>query len=1109
LFYLDYPEGAPPETDQPGGFDLIFAGHLLHRLKNPPQVLRRLHGLLRPAGMLVVLDTPPLPVHDLLYGLVPDWWREGAPGEPPLSRLMGPQEWTAHLEAAGFRETGRLLGEAEGDDLILVVGRKDPDAPHADSAPPARRWVLFEDAEPSPEARRLAQALGDALRDRGAPPLRVAAAPDVQALPDGGFTLDPESRGHWKQFFKAVGGQETPLECIHLAGFDIRQEVDAQPLDHIQNRRVASAVALAQGWHMAKGPAWVCLVTGGGVPLPGRPSRPVPSQGALPGLCRVLVNEMPGLQTRLVDIHADAEGGLPLDAAVREILFPVRDLVPAGADDREVALSGNGRHCLRLAPLELAARISGPRDAAEAVSLEMTAQGKLDGATWRQAPPRLPGKGQVLIENKAAGVNYRDIMFTLGRIPEEALEGGASGPSLGLECAGTVLAVGPGVEGLAPGDAVCCLGGGCYDSRLLADAGMVFPLPGGMTPTMAATIPVAHFTAWYALTHLARLGPGERVLIHGAAGGVGMAALQIASLIGAQIFATAGSPAKRALLARLGVPHVLDSRSLDFEERILEITDGEGVDVVLNSISGEALQKSLGLLKPLGRFLELGKVDFYANSPLRMRLLRNNISFFGIDVDQVMRVDPHLCRRLFLDMLARFEKRELWALPHAAYPRAAIVEAFRTMQQSRHVGKLVIEYDDLAAAVQPMPPRELGPLEAEAAYLVTGGLGGLGLAVAGRLADLGAKHLLLLGRSGATDAAQLAALGELRARGVDVAVVKADVGDGQALEAALAKALSGRPPLRGVVHCAGVLRDATIANLSPEDIRTVLRTKALGAFHLDRITRSMPLDFFIMFSSATTVIGNPGQGNYVAANTMLENLAAYRRGLGLPAVTFGWGPVADAGMLATRPEVLESLKSLTGAQELRAATAMAHLVAYARHPVCNLHVFRMNFKKIARLPYVSSPVSRYVALDAAGDQAAPEQTDIREAVRGLSPNEAVTFLATLLAHNFAKILRVPVSKIRHDKPMGELGMDSLMYVELGLATEEAFGVDISTLSLDKTASILTLAELIHRQFEQPGGTPMSEAEAIARHLRDIHGVDVSLEGAQDLLEATVQPSRAN
>jgi acyl transferase domain-containing protein/NADPH:quinone reductase-like Zn-dependent oxidoreductase/SAM-dependent methyltransferase/acyl carrier protein len=1110
LFAPDDPEAAAPEAVAEGGFDLILAAHALHRLDDPSQALARLHDLLRPGGMLVVLDSPPHPAIDLVFGLDPTWWREDGAGEGgPASRLMDRREWTACLARAGFLPPRPILCDDDGD-VLLFTARKMV-LPAQDAVVPVRkRWVFFEDAAPRPEARALSDALSGALRAAGTEPVRVTPGSEFAALPSGGFSLAPESPDQWKRLFTALGDAPPSLECVFLSGFDLRQDPGPDVLDDIQNRRVAGAVALARGWRKAKVPAGLCLVTGGGLPLPGQPSRPVPSQAALVGLGRVLANEMPGLSPRLVDIHAGPDGELPLAAAVREILCPLRDLLAPGQDDKEVALTPSGRFHPRLSPLETAEAAANPSDAAgTALTLEMAEQGRLDGAAWRRAAAPAPGPGQVLIENKAAGVNYRDIMFALGRIPEEALENGASGPTLGLECAGTVAAVGQGVTGMAPGDAVCCLSGGCYDSHVLADARAVFPMPRGVSPTAAATIPVAHFTAWYALVHLARLAPGERVLIHGAAGGVGLAAIQIAGLMGAEIFATAGSPLKRTLLTRLGVPHVFDSRSLDFEERIREITGGQGVDVVLNSISGEALQKSLGLLKPLGRFLELGKVDFYANSPLRMRLLRNNASFFGIDVDQVMRVAPDLCRRLFLEMLTRFDTKELWPLPHSVFPRAGIAEAFRAMQQSRHMGKLVVECDEAAAGARPMATPGLGPLAAGGCYLVTGGLGGLGLAVCGRLVRLGAKDLVLVGRKGAATDAQKAAVADLAARGARVTVVRADVADAAGLARALGAALADLPPLRGVVHCAGVLRDATIANLSAADIRTVLRAKALGGYNLHRLTRDVPLDFFIMFSSATTVLGNPGQANYVAANTVLENLAAYRRSLGLPGVTFGWGPISDTGMLASRPEVMQSLKALTGAQELRAETAMDHMAAYARHDEPNLHVFRVNFKKLARLPYVASPMYRQVIADSSLEQAAGEQVDLREALRGLAPKEAVQRLATMLSQHFARILRVPVSKIRHDKPMGELGMDSLMYVELGLATEETFGVDISALSLDKNASILTLAEMIHRHVAEPAGAASTQAEAVSRHLRDVHGVDLSPQDARRLLEGDTARSRPN
>ncbi|WP_027193334.1 type I polyketide synthase [Megalodesulfovibrio gigas] len=482
------PDSVLPETSASGGFDLVLLGHGLIRTKDLSQVLDRLYGLLRPGGLLLALDLLPHPVLDLLLGLDPDWWREESQENgAPLSRQLPGVEWSHALAEAGFREIRSLLQEADDEELFLTLARKPLATQAAAPALPATRWVLLEDAAPTPAAAALAEALCAALQVRGGlPPVRL-----------GVNGVEPESADHWARQFTelAATSQGASLECIHLLGFDTRQVLDSKMLDAIQNRRAVSTVALAQGWQKAKSTAGLCLVTGGGLPLYGeaaRSARPVPSQGALPGLARVLMNEMPGLQVRLVDAHADAQGALPqtvLDAAVREILHP------AGPEEREVILCDAGRYSQRLAPLELAARVHPPVESPAAFSLEMTAQGKLDGAAWTACPPPAPEPGQVLVKNRAAGVNYRDIMFTLGRIPEEALEGGASGPTLGLECAGTVLAVGQGVDGVAPGDTVCCLGGKLYDSHVLARAGDVFPLPAGMSCTDAATIPVAHFTA--------------------------------------------------------------------------------------------------------------------------------------------------------------------------------------------------------------------------------------------------------------------------------------------------------------------------------------------------------------------------------------------------------------------------------------------------------------------------------------------------------------------------------------------------------------------------------------------------------------------------------------
>jgi len=1102
------------DPDEPGhglaedGFDLVLLAYAGADLDDPARTLERLHDRLRPGGLLLVLDDTPLPLRQLLCGQDPGWWREEEDADRPEPRLPQPTQWAALLDRAGFEHCARLGNDAPDADGCLLAARKSDRHLAAEFVPANRRFVLLADAAPSPAVPGLLDALTTALVQAGNPPVLVSAGPDFDGTDPVRPVLDPQNLDHWTRLWDLLARDaepDRPVECVHLLGLDSDPEPALEDLEAVLTRRVVSASLLVRAWSEAPQPvaASVCLVTGGGLPLPGQMARLAPSQAGLVGFFRVCCNEAASLTPRLVDVQPDAAGQVPLAAAVREILCPVGQTADA---EPEVILTPAGRFVSRLVPLDLLDRadsgsLTGP------VALSLDGQGHLDDAVWRRVPDKIPGPGQVRIENAAAGVNYRDVMYALGRIPEEALEGGASGPGLGLECAGVVSAVGEGVTDLHPGDRVCCLAGGCYDSQVLAAAQTVFPLPDSLDFAAAATIPVAHFTAYYALTELARLAEGESILIHGGAGGVGLAAIQLARQLGANVMATAGSPHKRRFLAALGVEHVFDSRSLDFEDQVRAVTDGAGLDVVLNSIAGETLQKSLGLLKPLGRFLELGKVDFYANTPLRMRLLRENISFFGIDLDQVVRERPARCRQLFAAMLECFARRELTPLPFACSARGSVTEAWHAMRRSSHLGKLVVVAEEPTPAVRAPEAGHLPALRPDAAYLVTGGLGGLGLTVAKRLAQAGARHLVLAGRSGAATAIAQATVAELAAGGVRVDVVAVDLADCTRAKAVLAPYLAGgATPLAGLVHCAGILRDATIANLTPADITAVLRAKAVSAYHLHWLTRDLPLDFFVLFSSATTVMGNPGQANYVAANTVLEALAAQRRARGLPGVSLGWGPITDVGMLASRPDVLESLRRVTGAVGLTANGVMDFVERYGQSALPNLHVFRMQWRRLARLPYVASPVHASQAR-ASGDAAPADHDDFRRTLAELPHKEAVTQAVARLSQHIAHILRLPPSRLRQDKPVGELGMDSLMYVELSLAIEETFGVDPASLSLNKEITILTLAGRILGQIRAED-TP-SEAQSVAEAIRTQHGLDLSQTQARRLLEAEqpVWPNR--
>ena len=661
-------------------------------------------------------------------------------------------------------------------------------------------------------------------------------------------------------------------------------------------------------------------------------------------------------------------------------------------------------------------------------------------------------------------------MYAMGILSDEAVENGFAGATLGMECAGDVVAVGPDVTGFRIGDPVVCFAPACFATYVTTGTTAVAHRPSGWTCDEAATIPSVFFTVYYALHHLAGLKRGDKVLIHGAAGGVGMAAIQYARYIGAEVFATAGSPQKRDFLRLLGVEHVLDSRSLEFADRITQITAGEGVDVVLNSLSGAAMRRSLQVLKPFGRFLELGKRDFYEDAKVGLRPFRNNISYHGIDADQLLAERSDLAGSLFRAMMNLFEQGAFRPLVHRTFPARRITDAFRCMQQSAHIGKIVVTYDDVEQ-LEPVRPAPAKPapltLDGRASYLVTGGLGGFGLATASWLAEKGAGKLVLLGRSGAATPEARAGVEALRAGGTEVLVCEADVRDRAALVRVMESIDRGDRPLRGIVHAAMVLDDALVINQSAESFDKCFEPKALGAFNLHELTRDRALDFFVLFSSVTTSIGNPGQSNYVAGNLYLESLALRRLSLGLPALAVGFGPIGDAGYLARNERLRDALEARTGGSVLSARQALDDLEQLLREGRSGVAVANLDWR-VLRRTLSAVRTSRYTLLDPFTEDGGKSGDDIHEMLSGLSDAEVRETVTDLLTEQVAKVLRLPVERVERNASIYDLGMDSLMAVELHMAVEEHFHIHVPVMAVTEGASITALAGRIAGQLGNRG-----------------------------------------
>jgi acyl transferase domain-containing protein/NADPH:quinone reductase-like Zn-dependent oxidoreductase/NAD(P)-dependent dehydrogenase (short-subunit alcohol dehydrogenase family)/acyl carrier protein len=599
------------------------------------------------------------------------------------------------------------------------------------------------------------------------------------------------------------------------------------------------------------------------------------AQAALWGWRNSLALEHPELRAKAVDLDPDA------DAKEMSLLA---DEIVANDEDERVAYRHNRRFVARLTRANRQLRAISANAEPPAVRLVVDDRGSLDAFSLQPTQRRTPGPGEVEIQVHAAGLNFRDVMNALGTYPGDAGQ-------LGDECAGVIVRTGVGVEHLAVGDEVMAMLPGSFASYVTGNANLVTRRPATLSLEQAAGVPIVFLTAAIALEQIAGLRREQndrrrkRVLIHAGAGGVGLAAISLALHAGAEVFATAGSQAKRDYLRSLGVPHVMDSRSPSFSELILKLTDGEGVDVVLNSLAGEFIPASLAVVRKGGHFLEIGRTNIWTSEQVAAlgREIQYSVIFLGDD----QKARPEMIGALMGELAQRIDRGEITVPRTRIYPIEQARSAFRLMALARHSGKLVLR----------LPVASPVTVHPDASYLVTGGLSGLGLVAAATLADIGARHLLLVGRTAQPDATARAEIARLEATGCTVQLIACDVGSPGAV-ACLEASLATLPPLRGIVHAAGILDDGPIETLGHERWLPVMLPKAAGSLNLHQMSLRREMDFFVLFSAGAALLGSAGQANYTAANSVTEAIAGWRRASGMPALAIQWGGWTEVGMVA-------------------------------------------------------------------------------------------------------------------------------------------------------------------------------------------------------------------
>jgi acyl transferase domain-containing protein/NAD(P)-dependent dehydrogenase (short-subunit alcohol dehydrogenase family) len=974
-------------------------------------------------------------------------------------------------DVALFDADGRIVAEVQGlhlaalpapaDDAERRVGRWtyslawEQAGSVAAFADPAR-WLLFT------TEGDCAAGLKDQLEmEGGAEVVEICCGEAYERLGPKSFRVRPRHREDMEAVAAAA-----PLSqfrgVVYLWGLD----TNVGPADPIGTRATIGALHLLQvlGRSAAPDGPRLYIVTRGAQQIDPGERVPGLAQAPLVGLARVAACEYPDLRCTVID--ADPESAEAGRWAAIEILADTRE--------DEVALRGTNRYLRRLVRASAAAldeaaaarRVLRGADG-HSFTLEIGVSGVLDSLRYREIARRAPAAGEVEVEVHAAALNFKDILKALGVLPRSVLDGTFHRERLGMEAAGVVARVGEGVTEYSPGDRIVASLPSSFSSHVTVPA---TDLLGAASPDLAdmaaaAGLPVASVTAYYALHEVARLERGEKVLIHAATGGVGLAAIQVARWLGAEIFATAGSPEKREHLERLGVDHVWNSRTLEFADGVLAVTGGRGVDVVLNSLSGEALLKSVAVTAPFGRFVEIGKRDIVENTRLPLLPFNRNLTFTAVDLDRLMLERPALIRRMFAEVHERLRAGDFAPVPVTVFPASRAADAFRHMAQAKHIGKVVVDFTDLDGVVIVPAPERDRLFSADASYLVTGAFGGVGLEVVRWLAAQGVRHLVLASRRGPATPEALAAVESLRADGVAVTVTEADVSREDQVVALLATAARSGAPLRGVFHAAGVLDDALIADLTAERMSAVAAPKAEAAWLLHEHTRGLPLDYFVLFSSATAWIGNPGQANYVAANVYLEALARHRRAAGLPATSVAWGAFGGAGMLARNPHAAEHL-SRVGIRPLPVRDGVAALSRILRWDQPDLAVLDVDWGTLRRAHPIANTCPRLAHIVAeAGDGGLTATQDLREVLQSVPPEDRLDWTIKGISALIAEALRIPPEALDVHRPLMQLGIDSLIGMELQAAVRTKLGIEVSILQWMKGGTIAGVAAQVLQRFK--------------------------------------------
>ncbi|KAJ5082272.1 hypothetical protein N7532_011315 [Penicillium argentinense] len=1027
-----------------GSYDLVVACNVLHATPQINETMANIRSLLKPGGKVMLIEETASKPRHFPFALLPGWWLasdEVRPDGPLLTR----HGWNDVMKANDFTGVDLCVEEYPGASFqsgcLMMSTANGPVSGPVNSGDMV---IIGPDTIGSLSLLSLEAGLTEATG------VKPAAVSDLSSV---------DVTGKW---------------CIFLGGMD--QSV----LSHLTPKKFEEFQRLMS---RARGLLWVIRHT---------KSNPE-SLGAnmVVGLARTLRSES-GVPFATLDL---GEKGSMSDAQAVDHMLKVFKSVfcqksQLMQNDMEFVVR-DGHVCVPRLVDNHALNISVQQETADAPPalqpfkqkdrpLRLTAgeSRTLDEIYFTDDEARndpLPDD-YVEIRVTCTGLNFRDVLMAMGQL---------RGDKLGQECSGVVSKVGSAVTNFATGDRVCAMSPGSLASYTRCPASCAWVIPDDMSFETAASIPAVFCTAYYSLIDLGHLEQDESVLIHAAAGGVGQAAIIIAQNIGARIFATVGSLEKKKFLMEtyhLKDEQIFFSRDTSFAEGIRRATGGDGVDVALNSLSGDALQATFECIAPFGRFIELGKRDITTNSRLEMSHFNQNVSFSSVDLGIVREKRPKLCKRLLRNAFNIFvDSRAHLRWPVTTLPISDVEAGFRALQGGQVIGKMVVSItDDSKVKVHPARKEEK-LLSPDATYVVVGGTSGIGLDIASWMPQKGARHIVLVSRSGASTELAQKTIHDLIQDGVTVEVCRCDVSSKESVEQNLAPPLTRLPPVKGVVYGAMVLRDMLFEKQSFDDYEFVMKPRVHGIWNLQNTLQSLSkdsLDFFVTLSSAASFVGNMGQAAYAASGTFMAALAQYSESSNIPCTTIDLPVVRGIGYLSD-DQKREQISSQLGTESV-CATEIRGLVAAAIRKemldTCAGHCV-VGFDGVKKYPASEQPFwvndTKLSHLLRVSTLAGAGEADAVQTNKEISPASAIkqsrefesaqAVTVTALTHKISNILMRPLEDMDPSAPISVYGLDSLVAIEIRNWITRELEANMQILEILTSDSLPALAEHILRK----------------------------------------------